>query len=95
MSRKSKGNLFCLAGGQTIQSKVLLLLHETILGTIDYNRDILWLEGCPNLLCQRLVLFRTELGLQESIEFTKLREESLERTSEIDLGKLIDANCSV
>ena len=89
------GNLFCLAKRQTVQLRVLLL-QETMSSRRDYSKDILWMEGCPNLLCQRLAWFKTKSILQEVVtEFTRLREESLERTSKTNLGKLVNVDCSV
>ena len=50
------GNLFCLIIGQIEQSKDLLLLQLITSDTRFCKMANLWKEGCPNLLCQRLVL---------------------------------------
>ena len=88
-------NLFCLAIGQIGQSKDLLLLQLITLSTRNCKMANLWKEGCPNLLCQRLVLSITEVELQEFTKFTKLKEESLDIISEIDLGRTMLASSNV
>ena len=81
-----KGNRFCLAIGQIGQSKDLLLLQLITSSTRVCKMANLWKEGCPNLLCQRLVLSITEAKLQDWSKFSKLKEESLDNTSKTDLG---------
>ena len=61
---EGKCNLFCLARGQTEQSKPLLILHEMTFGTSDCNKANLCGERWPNLQCHRLVLSTSEI--QES-----------------------------
>ena len=89
------GNLFCLEIGQIRQSKDLLLLQLITSSTRDCKMANLWKEGCPNLLCQRLVLSIIEVELQEFTEFTKLKEESLDSISKTDLGRTMLARSSV
>ena len=89
------GNLFCLAIGQIAQSKDLLLPQLITSGIRDCKMANLWKEGCPNLLCQRLVLSITEVKLLEFTEFTKLKEKSLDSISEIDLGRTMFASSNV
>ena len=89
------GNLFCLAIGQIGQSKDLLLSQLITSSTRDCKLANLWKEGYPNLLCQRLVLSITKAELQEFIEFTKLKEESLDNISKTDLGRTMSASSNV
>ena len=89
------GNLFCLAIGQMEQSKDLLLLQLITSGTRFCKMANLWKEGCPNLLCQRLVLSITEAELQELTEFIKLEEESLDSIAETDFGRTMSASSNV
>ena len=89
------GNLFCIAIGQIGQSKDLLLLQLITSGTRDCKLANLWKEGYPNLLCPRLVLSITEAELQEFTKFTKLKEESLDNISKVDLGKTMSASSNV
>ena len=89
------GNLFCLAIGQMEQSKDLLLLQLITSSTRFCKMANLWKEGCPNLLCQRLVLSITEAELQELTEFIKLEEESLDSTAETDFGRTLSASSNV
>ena len=59
-----KGNLFCLARGHIMQSKVFLLLQEITSGITECNKASLCAKGCPNLQCQRLESFVTHATLQ-------------------------------
>ena len=90
-----KGNRFCLAIGQIGQSKDLLLLQLITSGTRVCKMANLWKEWCPNLLCQRLVLSITEAELQDWTKFSKLKEKSLDNTSETDLGRTKSASSNV
>lgn len=65
-----KGNLCCLARGQTLQSKVLLSLQDLISGTMFFNKANLCNEGWPNLLCHRLNVLSKEAVLQELTLFS-------------------------
>ena len=56
-----KGNIFCLARGQTEQSKVLLILQLMKSGTKECNKINLCGEGWPNLQCHRLVLSTSDV----------------------------------
>ena len=56
-----KGNLFCLARGQTKQSKVFLILQLMTSGTRECNKTNLCGEGWPNLQCHRLVLSTSDV----------------------------------
>ena len=69
---EGKCNLFCLARGQTEQSKVLLILQVMTFGTSDCNKTNLCGEGWPNLQCHKLVL--STLEIQE----LKQKEENLD-----------------
>ena len=80
---KGKGNLFCLARGQTEQSKLLLILHVMTFGTSDCNKTNLCGEGWSNLQCHKLVLSTSE------IQELKQKEENLDnlaRKSKTDIG---------
>ena len=83
-----KGNLFCLARGHIVQSKVLLLMQETISGTIECNKASLCVEGCPKLKCQKLESSVIDAVVQAFIEPPKLREDKLEMMSIIDFGRV-------
>ena len=78
-----KGNLFCLARGQTEQSKVLLILQLMTFGTRECNKINLCGEGWPNLQCHRLVLSTSDVQeLKQKEEIL----ESLASTVDTDLG---------
>ena len=78
-----KGNLFCLARGQTEQSKVLLILQLMTSGTRECNKTNLCGEGWPNLQCHRLVL--SILDVQELKQKEEILE-SLASTVDTDSG---------
>ena len=69
---EGKCNIFCLARGQTEQSKLLLILHVMTFGTSDCNKTNLCGEGWPNLQCHKLVL--STLEIQE----LKQKEENID-----------------
>ena len=89
------GNLVCLTIGQIEQSKDLLLLQLITSDTRFCKMANLWKEGCPNLLCQSLVLSIIEAELQELTEFIKLEKESLDSTVETDFGRTMSASSNV
>ena len=88
-----KGNLFCLARGQTEQSKVLLILQVMTFGTSDCNKTNFCGEGWPNLQCHRLVLSTSD------VQELKQKEENLDNlasTSETNAGsEAVDWLCNV
>ena len=47
----TKGNLFCFAKGHTLHTESVLLIEEAV-GITWERKDILEIEGWPNLQCQ-------------------------------------------